>query len=134
LWIALMMRRMRPADDFAYNYNLKYASLNSPDNEWFDCPIDGRKRFAKTTAKLVESAAYAITNFKREIGLQAMIELHEHLGNAETYCVYCQILTGGREEFYAHLVSSFHMNKFAKEPARFDLFTLVVNVYRKDLV
>ncbi|GMT32056.1 hypothetical protein PFISCL1PPCAC_23353, partial [Pristionchus fissidentatus] len=34
LCVALMMRRMRPADDFAYNYNLKYACLISPNIEW----------------------------------------------------------------------------------------------------
>ncbi|GMT32051.1 hypothetical protein PFISCL1PPCAC_23348, partial [Pristionchus fissidentatus] len=134
LCITQITREIRPAEEFAHNFIEKYACLISPNNEWLDCPIDGRKRFAVTLRNLSESAAFGVKNSKGDVGLQAMMELHEHLENAETYCYFCEILTGGREEFYAHLVSPYHMNSIAQEIARFEMFTLVVNVYRKDLV
>ncbi|GMR54811.1 hypothetical protein PMAYCL1PPCAC_25006, partial [Pristionchus mayeri] len=68
----------------------------------------------------------------------AMAELHEHLRGAETYCPYCCIHTGDREEFYAHFTSFNHVqqaNDHIKElPHSLELLTILVNIHRKEVI
>ncbi|GMT01120.1 hypothetical protein PENTCL1PPCAC_23294, partial [Pristionchus entomophagus] len=77
-----------------------------------------------------------------EIGRKAMDELHDHIGKkAKTFCLHCQVYTGDREGYYAHMVSPSHMKgvdkamKFARgSPTTMDVRTVIVNAHRKDLI
>ncbi|GMT01701.1 hypothetical protein PENTCL1PPCAC_23875, partial [Pristionchus entomophagus] len=82
---------------------------------------------------------YTMNRFKSEVGGNVMNELHEHIGETQTYCPYCRYTTGDREAFYRHFISSSHMKNVALvlsqlSPPHFCVVTALINVYRKDLV
>ncbi|GMT01824.1 hypothetical protein PENTCL1PPCAC_23998, partial [Pristionchus entomophagus] len=89
-------------------------------------------------SSLISMTETLVRVVKSDVGRKMMAELHEHLGKAPTYCTYCECLTGDRDGFYTHFVSSFHLKGAAKSlkghGPESDVLTFIVNVLRNDLV
>ncbi|GMR31009.1 hypothetical protein PMAYCL1PPCAC_01204 [Pristionchus mayeri] len=62
------------------------------------------------------------------LGRKMMTELHDHIGNKQTRCYYCWVVTGTREEYYKHIRTHAHLVK----AFYITLITLVVNMYKKE--
>ncbi|GMT32052.1 hypothetical protein PFISCL1PPCAC_23349 [Pristionchus fissidentatus] len=119
-----------PTTEFVSHLCAKYAHLiwNGSDNAYD--PVTGQKLSA--VPPMFEASVRTYENVEEPAGEAAMAELHEHIGNAQTYCALCGFNTGGRDEFYTHIVSYFHIIKISQGSARFDLLTLLVNVHRQE--
>ncbi|GMR30343.1 hypothetical protein PMAYCL1PPCAC_00538, partial [Pristionchus mayeri] len=120
-----------------YNLCMKYANLYliCTDSVIEPDELTGEQRYARSNSSMLVATETAVGKAKGSAGRKAMDELHKHLGQAMTYCIFCSVNTGDREGFYAHLISSVHMKAIGKdESVRFDILTLLVNVHRKDLI
>ncbi|GMR54826.1 hypothetical protein PMAYCL1PPCAC_25021 [Pristionchus mayeri] len=91
-------------------------------------------------SRTVFDTMHEVEIMKGEFGRKMFPELHEHLGQGETFCSFCSCVTGDRDGFYAHYISSSHLRvvanayKNAGQECRIDTFTVLVNVYKKDLI
>ncbi|GMR43779.1 hypothetical protein PMAYCL1PPCAC_13974, partial [Pristionchus mayeri] len=129
------VRGLRPNADLMYHLSLKYCLLIFSDTvRMMNQQADGSGPLLLSSSTMQGATEIAVANAKGSEGLKAMAELHKHLGNAKTYCIFCNYNTGDRDGFYAHLMSSYHMKAVGKDSVRFDLPTILVNVHKKNLV
>ncbi|GMR56392.1 hypothetical protein PMAYCL1PPCAC_26587, partial [Pristionchus mayeri] len=125
------LTRMRPTDVFMFNLSTNYMNRL--------CAVPASMTDVDT-GSLHGATAVVMGNLKGGLGRKIMKELNEHIGQAQTWCSFCECKTGDREGLYAHLISSAHLKTLAKGTQyttggiRFETQTMVVNVHRKDLI
>ncbi|GMR54815.1 hypothetical protein PMAYCL1PPCAC_25010, partial [Pristionchus mayeri] len=126
----------RPTPEFIANFYRKYISLVCIGEPM----LTGDQKAARNVNPLLFEAETLIGRVKSDYGKNAMAELHEHIGNAQTCCRFCMCETGDREGFYNHMLGSLHRvaerhkMKSSTNTIRFCILTILVNVHRKDLI
>ncbi|GMR54823.1 hypothetical protein PMAYCL1PPCAC_25018 [Pristionchus mayeri] len=128
--IKLMIEHYHPTRTFGRKFIDDYSRLD---------PINMIKYTKSDMDRITEPVSmYEVEFAKGDIGQKQLAELHEHLGQGETYCYYCDCVTVDRDGFYAHLVSYAQLRTVTtlmKERGRdypVDMCTILVNTNRKD--
>ncbi|GMT01695.1 hypothetical protein PENTCL1PPCAC_23869 [Pristionchus entomophagus] len=126
----------RPNHPFLDYWCPKYEPLGHIHSGYVPDPNTGEERYSVQVA-----AETIMAKMKSEIGRKAFDELHQHIDVAPTYCMFCKFFMGDREGLYAHIVSFHHINTYHtvlkeryKAPTHYEMSTVLVNFYRKDLI
>ncbi|GMT32064.1 hypothetical protein PFISCL1PPCAC_23361, partial [Pristionchus fissidentatus] len=83
--------------------------------------------FNKRHYEQVEYIETGMAAFTGDIGRRIMAELDDHIGDGQTFCELCDIVTGTREEYYEHLMRYDH----TQMTALMHMQTVVVNLLKK---